>query len=195
MGVGHAAPVRRHLGFGDWSWNTPVGMVYACSFRASDGATAGFLVPADEYNVNPGRLILDKYPRWDPSYATFATLFAAHKTINHSVAYSKPGGISNNLAESLNARMRRGTEGIYLNQSGKYTHDYSVEQAWRSDYRRTPTGKRLMSLFRHALFVGPSMWWRGFWQGEHRQHELLLEGNEPAKGRGKEKDWTPRRPR
>ncbi len=131
----------------------------------------------------------------DPSYATFAGLFAAHETINHSVAYSKPGGISNNLAESLNARMRRGAEGIYLNQSGKYTHDYSVEQAWRSDYRRTPTRKRLLSLFRHALFVGPSMWWRGYWQGEHRQHELLLEGNEPAKGRGREKGWTPRRPR
>lgn len=131
----------------------------------------------------------------DPSYATFATLFAAHETINHSVSYSKPGGISNNLAESLNARMRRGAEGIYLNQSGKYTHDYSVEQAWRSDYRRTPTRKRLVSLFRHALFVGPSMWWRGYWQGEHRQHEMLLEGNQPAKGRGKEKGWAPRQPR
>lgn len=131
----------------------------------------------------------------DPSYATFGALFAQHETINHSVAYSKPGGISNNLAESLNARLRRGAEGIYLNQSGKYTHDYSVEQAWRSDYRRTPTGKRFMSLLRYACAAGMSMWWRGFFQGKHRDHELLLEGNQPAKGRGRPKGWKPRPPR
>jgi len=53
-------------GFGDWSWNTPAGKVYACGFRARDGATAGFLVPAEEYDVNPARLVLDGYPRWEP---------------------------------------------------------------------------------------------------------------------------------
>lgn len=131
----------------------------------------------------------------DTSYSHFDGVYEFHGQVNHSESYSNPGGISNNLAESLNNRLRRGAEGIYLNQSGKYTHDYSVEQAWRSDYRRTPTGKRLLSLLRHALWVGPSMWWRGYWQGEHREHEVLLEGNQSAKGRGKAKGWKPRRPR
>jgi transposase-like protein len=131
----------------------------------------------------------------DTSYAGFGHLFDKHDTIRHSEAYSKAGGISNNLAESLNARLRRGAEGIYLNQSTKYTHDYSVEQAWRSDYRRTPTGKRFVSLLRYACAAGMSLWWRGFSQGNHRAHELLLEGNEPAKGRGKHKGWKDRPPR
>ena len=131
----------------------------------------------------------------DPSYAAFGRLFEKHDTINHSEAYSKLGGISNNLAESLNARLRHGAEGIYLNQSTKYTHDYSVEQAWRSDYRRTPTGKRLVSLLRYARSAGPFLWWRGFSQGNHWGHELFLEGNEPAKGRGKRKGWQDRPPR
>jgi transposase-like protein len=131
----------------------------------------------------------------DPSYADFSKLFAKHDTINHSEAYSKPGGVSNNLAESLNWRMRRGAEGIYLCPSEKYIHDYSVEWAWRSDYRRTPTGKRFMSVLRFALSVGPSMWWRGYFQGKHRAYELLLEGNQEAKGRGRPKGWKPKPPR
>lgn len=53
-------------GYGDWSWDTPRGYVYACGWRRSDEATAGFLVPADVYNVNPGRLVLDDFPRWEP---------------------------------------------------------------------------------------------------------------------------------
>jgi len=52
-------------GFGAWAWNVPQGKVYASGFRASDEATAGFLVPAAEY-VNPARMVLDGYPRWEP---------------------------------------------------------------------------------------------------------------------------------
>lgn len=62
-------------GFGDWAWNVPRGQVYACGWRRNDEATAGFLVPADVYNVNPGRLVLDEFPRWEP---------------DRSLPYSKP---------------------------------------------------------------------------------------------------------
>jgi len=51
--------------FGEWAWNCPTGFVYACGWRRSDEATAGFLVPAEKY-VNPGRLVLDEFPRWEP---------------------------------------------------------------------------------------------------------------------------------
>ena len=53
-------------GFGDWAWNVVPGHVYACGWRRRDEAVAGFLVPAEIYNVNPGRLVLDDYPRWEP---------------------------------------------------------------------------------------------------------------------------------
>ena len=64
-------------GFGDWTWNVPLGYVYACGWRRSDEATAGFLVPADVYNVNPGRLVLDDFQRWEP---------------DRTLPYSKPRG-------------------------------------------------------------------------------------------------------
>lgn len=131
----------------------------------------------------------------DPSYAPFARLFANHETINHSEGYSKEGRISNNLAESFNARHRRASEGIYLNVSTKYLKDYASEQAWREDVRRLSTGKKLAHLFMTALGVGISRWWRGYSHGAHRTTELLVEGEQPAKPRGKKKGWKPKPPR
>ena len=72
----------------------------------------------------------------DPSYARFATLFKEHDTINHSKAYSAPGGVNNNQAESFNRRMRRSAEGIYLSPSNKYLLDYAGEAAWLEKHRR-----------------------------------------------------------
>lgn len=62
-------------GWGDWAWDVPQGQVYATGWRRKDEATAGFLVPAAVYKVNPGRLVLDNFPRWEP---------------NRSLPYSKP---------------------------------------------------------------------------------------------------------
>lgn len=53
-------------GWGDWAWDVPRGYVYAAGWRRNDESTAGFPVPADVYNVNPGRLVLDDFPRWEP---------------------------------------------------------------------------------------------------------------------------------
>ncbi|MDB5823680.1 MAG: hypothetical protein JWR21_2384 [Herminiimonas sp.] len=122
----------------------------------------------------------------DPSYYAFRRLFADHRTVNHSVTYSLPDGTNNNQAESFNRRMRRGIEGIYLNASNKFLKDYAAEQAWREDTRRLSTGKKLAHLFRVAMGVGKSLWWRNYSHGEHRLEELLLEGPRPAPARGKE---------
>jgi hypothetical protein len=53
-------------GFGDWAWDVPRGHVYACGWRRRDEASAGFLVPAKVYDVNPERLVLDGFARWEP---------------------------------------------------------------------------------------------------------------------------------
>lgn len=131
----------------------------------------------------------------DPSYAAFDSLFAAHGTVNHSKTYSGPDGQNNNQAESFNKRLRRAEKGTYLNISNKYLTDYAVEAAWREDLREPSTMQRLTSLFKHALGVGPSHWWRGYWQGKYRGHELLVEGQQDAKPRGKPKGAKRKVPR
>ena len=131
----------------------------------------------------------------DPSYAVFGELFAAHKTISHSVAFSDGKGTNNNQAESFNWRMRRAVEGIYLCPSNKYLHEYAAEQGWREDTRRMSTGNRLKNLFRTALFVGQSLFWRGYSHGKHREEELLIDGARPSPGRGRPKGWLPRPPK
>ena len=131
----------------------------------------------------------------DPAYYSFSKLFTQHQTINHSKGYSDGKGVSNNLAESFNWRMRRSAEGIYLSPSNKYLADYAAENAWREDTRKLSTLDRLRQLLRTAMGVGLSQWWRGYVQGQHREHEMLVEGKLPAKGRGRPKGWKPRPPR
>lgn len=131
----------------------------------------------------------------DPSYAAFSGIFAAHKTINHSKAYSDGNGVSNNQAESFNARMRRTAEGTYLCISNKYVSSYVAEAAWRTDTRKLSTGDKLNHLFRCALAVGYSLWFRGYTHGKHREDELLIEGSQPAPGRGRPPEWKPKVPR
>lgn len=131
----------------------------------------------------------------DPAYASFKRLFADHRTVSHSQTYSLPNGTNNNQAESFNQRMRRGVEGIYLAASNKYLKDYAAEQAWREDTRRLSTGKKIRHLLRVALGVGLSLWWRGYSHGRHREEELLIEGAQPAPGRGKKVGAEPKRPR
>lgn len=131
----------------------------------------------------------------DPSYTRFMHLFSSHETINHSISFSRDGRISNNQAESFNARVRRSIEGIYLNVSNKYLVDYAKENAWREDTRKLSTGNKLRHLLQEALWVGMSWWWRGYTHGKHRGHELLVEGQRPAKARGRPKGWTPESPK
>lgn len=80
--------------------------------------------------------------------------------------------------------MRRSAEGVYLSASNKYLADYAVENAWREDTRRLSTGKKLRYLLRVAMGVGLSLWWRGYRQGKHRTFEMLVDGEQPAKGAG-----------
>jgi transposase-like protein len=146
---------------------------------------------ATRYASVESRIMSDE----DTAYASFSRLFTEHATINHSKAYSAPGGVNNNQAESFNWRMRRSVEGIYLSPSNKYLADYAAESAWREDTRRMSTGNKLRHILKTALSVGPSLWWRGYTHGRHRAEELLIEGPQSAKGRGRREGWEPRVPR
>jgi len=145
---------------------------------------------ARRFASSESRILTDE----DPAYARFGRLFAGHKAVSHSVAYSLPDGTSNNQAESYNWRMRRAAEGIYLSPSNKYLADYAVEAAWREDARHLSTGQKLRALLRVAMGVGLSRWWRGYRQGRHRTFEMLVEGLQEARGRGKRKGTKPKVP-
>jgi len=112
----------------------------------------------------------------------------------HSESDRLPDGTNNNQAESFNWRMRRAAEGIYLSPSNKYLADYAVEAAWREDARHLSTGQKLRALLRVAMGVGLSRWWRGYRQGRHRTFEMLVEGPQEARGRGKRKGAKPKVP-
>lgn len=145
---------------------------------------------ARRFASSESRILTDE----DPAYARFGRLFTEHKAVSHSVAYSLPDGTSNNQAESYNWRMRRAAEGIYLSPSNKYLADYAVEAAWREDARHLSTGQKLRALLRVAMGVGLSRWWRGYRQGRHRTFEMLVEGPQEARGRGKRKGAKPKVP-
>lgn len=121
----------------------------------------------------------------DTSYSSFKTRFAGHQTVSHSKTFSLPDGTNNNQAESFNWRMKRAVRGVYLSASNKYLKDYAAEQAWREDTRRLSTSRKLAHLLHVALSVGHSLWWRNYTHGHHRNEEFLIEGDRPAKGRGK----------
>lgn len=131
----------------------------------------------------------------DPSYAAFSKLFAQHNTVNHSKEYSNGKGVSNNQAESLNARARRGLEGIYLNVSQKYLMDYGCEMTWRQDVRKLAMHGKLSHLMGKSLWVGPSQWWGNYSHGKHREYELLIEGDRIIRTRGKPKGYRAPLPR
>lgn len=166
----------------------------ACATRVAIALTESaktVIAVATKFASTESRMMTDE----DPSYAKFAQLFAKHDTINHSKAYSAPGGVNNNQAESFNWRMRRLVEGIYLSPSNKYLLDYAAEAAWREDARRLSTGKKLKNLLHTVLGVGLSAWWRGYTQGINRKEEFLVEGPQEAKTRGKPKGWKPKPPK
>jgi transposase-like protein len=131
----------------------------------------------------------------DPSYASFAAHFAKHDTVNHSETFSKPGGISNNQAESFNMRVKRGIKHIYMGMSTKYLHEYCCEMAWRKDTVEMKASSRIGHLLSVLGRVGESLFWNNYSHGKHRDHELLVDGTLPAKAHGRRKGWVSRRPR
>lgn len=117
--------------------------------------------------------------------------FQAHLTVNHSETLSGPNGEHNNHAEGFSARQDRSEKGILLNIEPKYLHDYVAETAWREDHRRMASGAAADRALYWALNVGLSRDWRNFTHGHHRDYEILMPENRPAKPSGPMKGRSP----
>ncbi|WP_186510766.1 IS1595 family transposase [Caenimonas sedimenti] len=106
-----------------------------------------------------------------------------HQTVNHSKEFStKPkGGVNNNLAESYFARFRRMVIGQTHRVTPKYMFDYTSEVAWREDMRRCSPSLQVKTLLTASL-KKPSVWWRGYWQGQNRSTEILFDPGQLDQG-------------
>jgi len=117
--------------------------------------TAGSDIMCDE---NPAYNNLDfHYTRW---------------SVNHQEAFSAKG-INNNLAESFNARFRDLHRGVHHKIDNKYALHYANQAAFMSDNRRKSNGELFSDVLQRCLWILPLKEWVGYWQGNHRQGELI----------------------
>ncbi len=125
---------------------------------------------AKQYIKKGARVMTDEHP----AYGQFMARYE-HATVNHSFEFSTDKGINNNQAESFFSRMRRMVWGQIHRLTPKYMLDYTTEIAWREDWRRRSTSMQVDELLGMAL-KKKSTWWRGYWQGHHRQTEVFFAG-------------------
>lgn len=97
-----------------------------------------------------------------------------HYTVQHSKEFSTPEGYNENQAESYFSRLRRCEYGIVHRIEPKYLMDLANEIAWREDVRRLSEGEKLKDLLNKVFKNGLSRWWRGYFQGHHRDAEFLM---------------------
>jgi len=98
-----------------------------------------------------------------------------HYVVSHAKEFSTPEGVSNNMPETFNSRMRRGEYGTYHGFRPKYLQDYASEFPWRETNRTLSQRDKVLEILRGLLSTRKSTWWRGYWQGHHRSYELGLD--------------------
>lgn len=119
--------------------------------------------------VTPGATVMTDE---NPAYNSYSANYE-HHAVEHSKEFSTPEGVNENQAESYFSRLRRAEYGIYHGFRPEYLGDYANEFAWREDTRRNTEGEKLNQILAWLLAPGVSRWWRGYFQGNHRNFELI----------------------
>lgn len=127
------------------------------------------VIPFIHQHVQSGSIIMSDE---NPAYNQLAANYN-HKTVQHAVEYQADDGTTNNQAESFNSRMRRAEYGIYHGFRPTYLMIYACETAWMEDNRRKSLRERYELIFRLISKSGLSEYFRGYWQGNRLQEELL----------------------
>lgn len=110
--------------------------------------------------------------------------FQFRLAVNHSETLVGPNGEHINNAEAFFARLDRAEKGIYKKLMPKYLHDYLCELAVHDDYAGTAPGAKAAHILFYAMNVGRSHHWIGFTHGKHRDFEIGVPENRPAKASG-----------
>ena len=111
-------------------------------------------------------LFLDEAPGWSGLVQTRNV-----KQVNHDVAYATPT-CNTNLAESLNAALRRAERGVHHHVSHNYLDFYAAETAWRQERPKRSSAGRVDDL----LALGSrkrSSAMRGYYQGRRRRLPMV----------------------
>jgi transposase-like protein len=101
----------------------------------------------------------DEAASWNELHARFTL----HR-INHQEAYSLPGGVYTNNAESFFSRMRRAEIGHHHHLAGPYLIRFAQEASWREDHRREANGEQVDRVVALAMANRPSVDFCGYWQ-------------------------------
>ena len=104
-------------------------------------------------------LYADEAGSWNELHARYTL----HR-INHQEAYSLPGEVYTNNAESFFSRMRRAEIGHHHHLAGPYLIRFSQEAAWREDHRREANGEQVDHIVALAMKHAPSIDFAGYWQ-------------------------------
>lgn len=104
--------------------------------------------------------------------------------MNHSETLVGANGEHINNAEAFFSRLDRAEKGIYKKLMPKYLHDYLCELALHDDYAEVAPGAKGKHMLFFALNVGLSHHWIGFTKGQHRDFEIGVPENRPAKASG-----------
>ncbi|WP_243043135.1 IS1595 family transposase [Dyella sedimenti] len=121
--------------------------------------------------ITPGSIVMTDE---GGAYGALSGLWE-HYWVPHAERFSTPEGVSNNMAETFNSRLRRGEYGAFHGFRPKYLQDYAAEFAWRETNRKLSQRDQVLTILRGLLTQGKSEWWRGYWQGHHRKEELGLD--------------------
>ena len=91
--------------------------------------------------------------RWrtKPAHGTICRPLSPWSGSTTAQAYSLPGGIYTNGAESFFSRMRRAEIGHHHHIAGPYLVRYAQEAAWREDHRRVDNGKQVRGVMGLAM--------------------------------------------
>lgn len=116
-------------------------------------------------HIEPGSQIFSDE---NPAYNGLGKCFE-HFVVNHSVEYSTPEGVNENLAESFFSRMRRSEYGVHHGFRPTYMAFYANEYAWRETHRRRGQREKVMQLASWMLAPGYSRYWRGYHGGNRRR--------------------------
>jgi len=116
---------------------------------ASEASALNFI----RTRIAPGtELYADEAALWNELHARYTL----HR-INHQEAYSLPGQIYTNNAESFFSRMRPAEIGHHHHLAGPYLLRFAQESAWREDHRRDPNGIQIDRVVALAMRNKPSV--------------------------------------
>jgi transposase-like protein len=122
----------------------------------NEGDALGFI----RRNLAPQtELYADEAASWNELHARYTL----HR-INHQEAYSLPGEVYTNNAESYFSRMRRAEIGHHHHLAGPYLLRFAQESAWREDHRKDPNGFQVDRVVALAMRNKPSVDFCGYWQ-------------------------------